>query len=103
MVVDVSVIHEFHGYMMREVSRNGTLCHPDHFSPALLDNKAQEKVDAYRQDYRRPNRSDRPWAFIPAIMSTVGRIQGELLRLLFNISHLQAQEYFARLGDDPST
>ena len=35
-------------------------------------------------------------------MSTSGRIQGELLRLLFILSHRQAKDYFARLGDDPS-
>ena len=29
MVVDVSVIDEFHGDMTQDVRRNGTLCHPD--------------------------------------------------------------------------
>ena len=69
---------------------------------APLDSKAKQKVLAYRDDYRRPDRSDRPKAFLPAIMATRGRIQGELLRLLFIISHRQAEDYFARLGDDPS-
>ena len=35
-------------------------------------------------------------------MSTSGRIQGELLRLLFILSHRQAQAYFFQLGLDPS-
>ena len=62
-----------------------------------------KKVETYRDDYRRPGRSDRSKAFLLAIMSTSGRIQGELLRLLFIISHRQVQEYFARLREDPST
>ena len=37
MVVDVSVIHEFHGNFMQDVSRNGILCHPDPTSSALFD------------------------------------------------------------------
>ena len=94
LVVDVSIIHEFHGDVLQDVRRNGTLCHPDPSSPALLDSKAKQKVLAYRDDYRRPDRSDRPKAFLPAIMATSGRIQGELLRLLYIISHRQAQDYF---------
>ena len=94
LVVDVSIIHEFHGDVLQDVRRNGTLCHPDPSSPALLDSKAKQKVLAYRDDYRRPDRSDRPKAFLPAIITTSGRIQGELLRLLYIISHRQAQDYF---------
>ena len=78
------------------------MCNPDPSSPAPLDSKAKQKVLAYRDDYRRPDRSDRPKAFLPAIMATSGRIQGELLRLLYIISHRRAQDYFDRLGDDPS-
>ena len=90
LIVDVSMIHEFHGDMMQDVSRNGNLRHPDPTLPILLDNKALKKVNLYREDYRRPGRSDRPKAFLPAIMSTSGRIQGELLRLLFIVLHRQA-------------
>ena len=36
LVVDVSIIHEFHGDVMQDVRRNGTLCHPDPSSPAPL-------------------------------------------------------------------
>ena len=66
---------------------------PDPTSPILLDNKALKKVNLYREDYRRPERSDRAKAFLPAIMSTSGRIQGELLRLLFIISHRAHKHY----------
>ena len=64
--------------------------------------QSQAEGPSLQDDYRRPDRSDRPKAFLPAIMATSGRIQGELLRLLFIISHRQAEDYFDRLGDDPS-
>lgn len=60
MVVDVSVVHEFHGDVMQNVSRS----------------KATKKVNKYRNDNKPPDRSDRPKAFLPAIMSTSGCIQG---------------------------
>ena len=37
-------------------------------------------------------------AFLPACMSTSGRIHGEFLRLLFFLSNKQADDYFAALG-----
>ena len=49
MVVDVSVIHEFHGDMMRDVRRNGISCHLDS-SSSPLDSKAKEKVDTHREE-----------------------------------------------------
>ena len=39
---------------------------------------------------------------ILAVMSTSGRIQGELHRLLYIISHRQAQDYVIKLEDEPS-
>ena len=40
-------------------------------------------------------------AFLPAYMSTSGRIHGELLRLIFFLSNKQAEDYFASLGYQP--
>ena len=37
-------------------------------------------------------------AFLPACMTTSGRIHGEFLRLLFFLSNKQADDYFAALG-----
>ena len=37
-------------------------------------------------------------AFLPACLSTSGRIHGEFLRLLFFLSNKQAGDYFAALG-----
>ena len=82
---------------MQDVGRNGNLRHRDPTLPILLDNKALRKVNLYREDYRRPGRSDRAKAFLPAVMSTSGRIQGELLRLLFTIGLACAQAIAARV------
>ena len=54
-----------HGDVLQDVRRNDTLCHPDPSSRALLDSKAKQKVLAYRDDYRRPDRSDRPQGISP--------------------------------------
>lgn len=44
IVVDVSVICDFHGDMMRDVRRNGTLCwHPS--SSALLVQTKSKKIE----------------------------------------------------------
>ena len=40
-------------------------------------------------------------AFLPACMSTSGRIHGELLLLIFFISNKQADDYFEALGCQP--
>ena len=38
-------------------------------------------------------------AFLPAIVSTSGRIHGELLRLLFNLADKKTSNYFVALGE----
>ena len=40
-------------------------------------------------------------AFLPAYISTSGRIHGEVLRLIFFLSNKQADDYFAALGYQP--
>ena len=57
------------------VSRMALERHPD-----ALSQRAQDKVDKYREGYAAPGLRH---AFLPAIVSTSGRIHGELLRLLF--------------------
>jgi hypothetical protein len=58
---------------------------PDH----ILESAAADKIRNYRDTYRR----NRHVAFLPACMSTSGRIHGELLRLIFFISNKQAEDY----------
>ena len=60
----------------------------------MLSNRAQEKVDKYRagfaaQDMRR--------AFLPAVVSTSGRIHGEFLRLLCLLADNKTKLHFRAL------
>ena len=48
MVVDVTLIHEYHGESFADVSRNGHLCHPTPTFPALLYIKATTMVRKYK-------------------------------------------------------
>ena len=50
--------------------------------------------------YCAPYRQNRHVAFLPACMTTSGRIHGEFLRLLYFISNKQAVDYFEALGYD---
>ena len=52
---------------------------PGMTSDLELSQRAQKKVDKYRGGYEAPSLRH---AFMPAIVSTSGRIHGELLRLL---------------------
>ena len=59
-------------------SLNGTLRHAD--INHVLSHRAQEKIDKYRAGYAA---LDVRKAFLPAVVSTSGRIHGDLLRLLY--------------------
>ena len=80
-------VHDFHG-SADNLSLNGTLCHPDR--DHALSQRAQAKVDKYREGYAAPGLRH---AFLPAIVSTSGRIHGELLRLLFNLAGKKTNYY----------
>ena len=57
------------------------------------------KLDNYQHDY-----NERKFLFLPAVMTTLGRISGNFLRLLYVLCHRQAANYFTRMGNpDPST
>ena len=75
-------------------SLNGTLCHQD--LDLALCHRAQAKVDKYQEGYAAPGLRH---AFLPAIVSTSGRIHGELLRLLFNLAYKKTSNYFVALGE----
>ena len=57
----------------------------------LLNNAADVNVRKYRDAYALPYPL---LAFLPAIMSTSGRIHREFLRLLHILSHRQAVNFF---------
>jgi hypothetical protein len=55
-------------------------------------------LDNYHHDY-----SERNFLFLPAVMTTSGRISGDFLRLLYILAHRQAANFFTRMGiPDPS-
>ena len=75
LMVDVTVRHDFIGDA-RDVLRHGTLRNPDR-PDQLLNQAAADKIRSYREPYSR----NRSLAFLPACMSTSGRIHSEFLRL----------------------
>ena len=76
-------VHDFHG-SADNLSLNGTLCHQD--LDIALSQRAQAKVDKYREGYAAPGLRH---AFLRAIVSTSGRFHGEVLRLLFTLADKQ--------------
>ena len=95
LIIDYTLRHDFIGDA-RDVSRHGTLRNPDR-PDQLLDQAAADKIRAYREPYHR----HRSLAFLPACMSTSGRIHSEFLRLLYLIADKQASDYFADLDYEP--
>ena len=95
LMVDVTVRHDFIGDA-RDVLRHGTLRNPDR-PDQLLNQAAADKIRSYREPYSR----NRSLAFLPACMSTSGRIHSEFLRLLYFLADKQASAYFTDLGYEP--
>ena len=73
--------------------RNGQLRYDD--PDLLLNNAARAKVQKHREGY---SASDLNKAFLPALVSTSGRIHGEFLRLLYIPAHRQTVTFFETLG-----
>ena len=92
LLVDVTVRHNFkgtgHNWQTQGQLRNPD--NPDH----IFESAAADKIRNYRDPYQR----NRQVAFLPACMSTSGRIHGEFLRLICFLSNKQADDYFAALG-----
>jgi hypothetical protein len=92
LLIDITLGHDFIG-AGRSGHTQGRLRNPDN-PDRILENAASDKIRTYREPYQR----NRQVAFLQACMSTSGRIHGEFLRLLFFLSHKQADDYFAPLG-----
>ncbi len=75
LILDVSMVHEFHG-ACDDIGRNGALRHAPNPDRVLID-AAKRKVGKYRLDYLQDGK-----AFLPLIASTSGRLHGEFVRLL---------------------
>ena len=98
VVIDTTLRHEFHGNVQAQANlgRNGE---PSHQAiDGALDEAVKEKLSTYMDDYNARN-----FFFLPAVMTTSGRISGDFLRLLYILSHRQAAKFFTSLGIlDPS-
>jgi gamma-glutamylcyclotransferase (GGCT)/AIG2-like uncharacterized protein YtfP len=70
-------------------SLNGTLRHAD--INHVLSHRAQEKINKYRAGYAA---LDVRRAFLPAVVSTSGRIHGDLLRLLYLLADNKTKRHF---------
>ena len=62
----------------------------------MLSQQAQEKVDKYRAGYAAQGMRH---AFLPAVVSTSGRIHGELLRLPYIFADRKTMLHFRALGE----
>ena len=88
LCIDVSRVHDFHGNAANP-SLNGTLRHAD--INHVLSHRAQEKIDKYRAGYAA---LDMRRAFLPAVVSTSGRIHGDLLRLLYLLADNKTKRHY---------
>ena len=88
LCIDVSRVHDFHGNAANQ-SLNGTLRHAD--INQVLSHRAQEKINKYRAGYAA---LDVRRAFLPAVVSTSGRIHGDLLRLLYLLADNKTKRHF---------
>ena len=70
-------------------SQNGTMRHAD--INHVLSQRAQEKINKYRAGYAA---LDVRRAFLPAVVSTSGRIHGDLLRLLYLLADNKTKRHF---------
>ena len=93
LCIDVSRVHDFHGNAANP-SQNGTLRHTD--INLVLSQRAQEKIDKYRAGYAA---QDMRRAFLPAVVSTSGRIHGDLLRLLYLLADNKTKRHFRDLRE----
>ena len=87
---------KFHGACI-DPARNGEASYAD--PNGAIDAAVKAKLDNYQHDY-----SERNFLFLPAVMTTSGRISGDFLRLLYVLAHRQATNFFTRMGiPDPSS
>ena len=62
----------------------------------MLSQRTQEKVDKYRAGYAAQGMRH---AFLPAVVSTSGRIHGDLFRLRYILADKKTTRYFEALGE----
>ena len=95
LVIDVALVHDVLGNS-RDAHRNGQLCYDD--LNLLSNNAARAKVQKYRDDYSASHVNK---AFLPALVSTSGRIRGEFLRLLYSSPTARQSTFSKPSGRSP--
>jgi hypothetical protein len=95
-LIDVTLRGEFHDSCIDPAS-NGEASYTD--PNGAIDAAVKAKLDNYQHDY-----SERNFLFLPAVMTTSGRISGDFLCLLYILAHRQAANFFTHMGiPDPSS
>jgi hypothetical protein len=93
LVQDLRIVHDRFG-SSSDPSLNGNLHYPNNIDRSLNET-ADDKIRKYRADYN--NNPPNTVSFIPAIASTSGRLQNELVRLLFLQDHRETDRVFYNL------
>ena len=93
LVLDLRIDHERWG-SSTDPTLNGHLHYPNDLDKPL--NAAADKIRKYRADYNQ-NPSN-TISFMPAIVSTSGRLHSEFVRILFLQAHRDTDRFFAASG-----
>jgi hypothetical protein len=91
LVLDLLIDHDRFG-SSSDPSLNGHLHYPDDIDKSLNE-AATDKIQKYRSDYN--NNPHTVVSFIPAVVSTSGRLHSEFVRLLFLQAHRETDRFFA--------
>jgi hypothetical protein len=94
LVLDLRIAHDRVG-SSADPSLNGHLKYPNNLDQSM-NNAAADKIRKYRADYN--NRPPSAVSFMPAIVSSSGRLHGEFVRLLFLQTHRETDRFFATSG-----
>ncbi len=94
LVLDLRIAHDRVG-SSADPTLNAHLKYPNNLDQSLNDVTA-DKIRKYRTDYN--NRPPSAVSFIPAIVSTSGRLHSAYVRLLSLQSHRETDRFFAASG-----
>ncbi len=94
LVLDLRIDHDRFG-SSSESNLDGKL-HWSNDIDKSLNEAATDKIRKYRADYN--NNPPNAISFIPAIVSTSGRLHSEFIRILFLQAHRESHRFFAASG-----
>jgi hypothetical protein len=93
LVLDLLIVHDRFGSSSNP-DFNGKLYCPNDMDKSLNETAA-DKIRRYRSDY---NNNPNSISFMPAIVSTSGRLHSEFIKILFLQSHRETDHFFAVSG-----